>query len=98
MIITDYRVKSVLRTYAKQLQRAKLQKKNPGVPSSSSEKVTISEEAKKQLIFMGLSKQALNKVPKDNEKSVDDKTGEEKTENLEKDQEQPDGEMKTQGA
>ncbi len=75
MIITDYRVKSVLRTYAKQLQRAKLQKKSPANISPSKERVTISEEAKKQLIFMGLSKQALEKLQNTEETNLYDQSG-----------------------
>ncbi len=74
MIITDYRVKSVLRTYAKQLQRAKLQKKSPINTSPSKERVTISEEAKKQLIFMGLSKQALEKLQNSEEVNSHEQT------------------------
>lgn len=61
MIITDYRVQSVLRTYSKQLQRSKL----PDRPSSeserkpSAEKVTISDEARRRLVMERMTSQVL---------------------------------------
>ena len=53
MVITDYRIQSVLRTYTKQLQRSKLDEKI--VPDSAGaqpveEKVTISPEAKRKMM------------------------------------------------
>ncbi|MGV8075274.1 MAG: DVU0524 family FlgM-associated protein [Syntrophobacteraceae bacterium] len=67
MVITDYRVQSVLRTYSKQLQRSKLDRKlseeDVKVPQ---EKVTISEEARRRLIMDRVASQAFEQAyPKD---------------------------------
>ncbi len=65
MIITDYRVKSVLRTYTRQLQKTKLsQFDRIGGESLSAgpERVTISEEAKRRFVMEQLAKQALDKA------------------------------------
>ncbi|MEJ5300626.1 MAG: DVU0524 family FlgM-associated protein [Thermodesulforhabdaceae bacterium] len=68
MIITDNRVKSVLRTYTKQLQKAKLPSENllkgegTGATSLGTEKVVISEEARQKLLREQFAKQALNRL------------------------------------
>ncbi|SFM90529.1 DVU0524 family FlgM-associated protein [Thermodesulforhabdus norvegica] len=63
MIITDHRVKSVLRTYANQLRQSKLpREKSSGSVVPSGEKITISEEAKKRLVFDRLTKHALEQA------------------------------------
>ena len=58
MVITDYRVQSVLRTYTRQLQRSKLAGK-PGLESSESkaraEKVSISDEGRRRLVMEQLA-------------------------------------------
>ncbi|MGD9506510.1 MAG: DVU0524 family FlgM-associated protein [Syntrophobacteraceae bacterium] len=60
MVITDYRVQSVLRTYGKQLQRSRFANKlNAGSSQeSNSEKLSISEEAKRRLIMDRVASQA----------------------------------------
>jgi len=63
MVITDYHVENVLRTYSRQLQRSKLV--NQTVPEDRplpSEKVTISEEAKQRLLMDRVKSQALEHV------------------------------------
>jgi hypothetical protein len=67
MVITDYRVQSVLRTYTRQLQRSKLSDQladdeDRKVPA---EKVTISDEAKHRLVMERMTSQVLgNAYPK----------------------------------
>ena len=72
MIITDYRVQSVLRTYTRQLQRSKLAGKagrNAG-GESSVEKVSISDEGKRRLMMDRLTTQVLEKMyPKQEEEA-----------------------------
>lgn len=71
MIITDYRVKTVLRTYAKQLHKAKLARvdlQRESVPST--ERVTISEEAKRRLVIDRLSQKALESTQTCNDEEV----------------------------
>ncbi len=64
MVITDYRVQSVLRTYCKQLQRSK----RPGSRSESEdgtspqERVTISDEARRRMIMDRVATQALEQA------------------------------------
>ncbi len=64
MVITDYRVQSVLRTYTRQLQRSKLTGKggweSGGEPSA--EKVSISDEGKRRLMMDRLTSQVLEKM------------------------------------
>jgi hypothetical protein len=74
MIITDYRVQSVLRTYSKQLQRSKLpDKPSEGERKPSAEKVTISEEARRRLIMERMTSQVLgNAYPKKDGGTGDD--------------------------
>jgi hypothetical protein len=77
MVISDYRVQSVLRTYGKQLQRSKLANKLGAGDSKSpaTETVTISEEAKRRLIMERVtsqaSEQAMNRQEElDNESDI----------------------------
>ncbi|MGQ9485436.1 MAG: DVU0524 family FlgM-associated protein [Desulfosoma sp.] len=64
MVITDYHVQSVLRTYTRQLQKSRLAavfgggERTEGVPE---EKVTISEEARRRLIRDRVTNQVLEK-------------------------------------
>ncbi len=71
MIITDYRVQSVLRTYTKQLQRSRLARKLDAEDSSApNEKVTISEEARRHMIMERVAEQAREQAcPKQDENS-----------------------------
>jgi hypothetical protein len=63
MVITDYHVENVLRTYSRQLQRSKLMNQTPGEDRPlPSEKVTISEEAKQRLLMDRVKSQALEHV------------------------------------
>jgi hypothetical protein len=83
MIITDYRVKSVLRTYTKQLQRSKLPSdillnNGEGNTSISGEKVVISEEARQRFLREQLARQALSKL--EQEKNLNEDKESEKTE------------------
>lgn len=64
MVITDYRVQSVLRTYCKQLQRSKLPSsrcecEDGKVPQ---EKVTISDEARRRMIMDRVATQAFEQA------------------------------------
>lgn len=59
MEITDYRVQSVLRTYSKELQRTRLTRKlDSGDAKASTEKVAISEEARRRMIMERVASQA----------------------------------------
>jgi hypothetical protein len=83
MIITDYRVKSVLRTYTKQLQRSKLPSdilpKTEGESAHlGTEKVVISEEARQRFLREQLVRQALSKL--EQEKNLNEDKESEKTE------------------
>lgn len=64
MVITDYRVQSVLRTYTRQLQRSKLAKteKTTGDSKSSVEKVSISDEGKRRVMMERLTSQVLEQM------------------------------------
>lgn len=64
MIITDYRVQSVLRTYTRQLQRSKLANKGgrESGGEQSAEKVSISAEGKRRLMMDRLTSQVLDKI------------------------------------
>jgi hypothetical protein len=65
MVITDYRVQSVLRTYTRQLQRSKLLTTaggDSGSPDSSSAKVSISSEAQRRLMMGRMTSQVLEKI------------------------------------
>ena len=70
MVITDYRVQSVLRTYTRQLQRSKLSEKigRDSDGDSRAAKVSISEEGKRRLMMDRLTTQVLgNMYPKQDE-------------------------------
>lgn len=64
MVVTDYHVQSVLRTYTRQLQKSRLaavfggRERTEGAPE---EKVTISEEARRRLIRDRVTNQVLEK-------------------------------------
>ena len=65
MVITDYRVQSVLRTYSRQLQRSKFSAKSgreTGGGDSSAEKVSISGEGKRMLMMDRMTSQVLEKM------------------------------------
>jgi hypothetical protein len=64
MVITDFRVQSVLRTYTRQLQRSKLAKvdKESGDSKQSVEKVSISDEGKRRLMMERLTSQVLEQM------------------------------------
>ena len=52
MVITDYKVQSVLRTYSRQLQKSKLARKlELGDTKHAEEVVSISEEARRRMIM-----------------------------------------------
>ncbi len=70
MVITDFRVQSVLRTYTRQLQRSKLSAKagRDSGGESNHEKVSISDEGKRMLMMDRLTSQVLEKMyPKQDE-------------------------------
>ncbi len=81
MIITDYRVQSILRTYTRQLQRSKLAEKlNPesGDSRSSVEKVSISDEARRRMMMERLTSRVFEKVYSNNDigaESAESETG-----------------------
>ncbi|NTW34928.1 MAG: hypothetical protein HGB17_02130 [Syntrophobacteraceae bacterium] len=63
MVITDYRVQSVLRTYSRQLQKSKLARKlEIGDSRQPEEKVTISEEARRRMIMDRVATQAFEQA------------------------------------
>ncbi len=65
MVITDYRVQSVLRTYTRELQRSKLSANasSDAVSAGSSvEQVTISSEGKRVFMMDRMSSQVLEKM------------------------------------
>lgn len=65
MVITDYRVQSVLRTYSRELQRSRLVEKSPrqtGGAEPNTEKVSISGEGKRTLMMDRLTNQVLEKM------------------------------------
>jgi hypothetical protein len=65
MVITDYRVQSVLRTYTRQLQRSKLLAtggRDSGGADSGTEKVSISGEGKRRLMMDRMTSQVLEKI------------------------------------
>lgn len=65
MVITDYRVQSVLRTYSRQLQRSKLSEKfaeEKTAAPAAGEKVSISDEARRKLIMERLATQVFEKA------------------------------------
>jgi hypothetical protein len=63
MVITAQHVENVLRTYSRQLQRSRLVNQGIGEDRPmSSERVTISEEAKQRLLMDRIKYQALEQV------------------------------------
>ncbi|MHC1745232.1 MAG: DVU0524 family FlgM-associated protein [Syntrophobacteraceae bacterium] len=64
MVITDYRVQSVLRTYCKQLQRSKLSNRRLETEDGKipQEKVTISDEARRRMIMDKVTTQAFEQA------------------------------------
>ncbi len=65
MVITNYRVQSVLRTYTQQLQRSKLLAtggRDTSGADSSGETVSISGEGKRRLMMDRLTSQVLDKM------------------------------------
>ena len=65
MVITNYRVQSVLRTYTRQLQRSNLTAKadrETGSGDSGREKVSISGEGKNRLMMDRVTSQVLEKM------------------------------------
>lgn len=74
MVITDYRVQSVLRAYTRELQRAKLSP-NSGSDSTDNaneEKVSISGEGKRKFMMERMTNQVLEKMyPKQDETDPD---------------------------
>jgi hypothetical protein len=79
MVITNYRVQSVLRTYTRQLQRSNLTAKADR-EAGSGEKVSISGEGKNRLMMDRVTSQVLEKMcpkqddsgPAGNKSVVDD--------------------------
>ena len=71
MIITDYHIQSVLRTYTKQLQRSKLAGSSSNCDHSMLvEKVSISEEAKQRLLLESVKSQAMGQTPANEDESA----------------------------
>ena len=72
MLITDYHVQSVLRTYSRQLQRAKLpMQSGSGESPMPAVKVSISEEAQQRLLMERIKSQALEQVQQQQEEQVE---------------------------
>lgn len=102
MIITDYHVKKVLRTYARQLQKSKLPSEqlsktdgNETSPLAAGERVVISEEARRRLVMEQLSKHAVSRIEREK-----DLNGEEKNEKVTVEESVSDGQIgdrKTEG-
>ncbi len=64
MVVTDYHVQSVLRTYTRQLQKSRLATVLGGgdrPERSADDKVSISEEARRRLIRDRVTSQVLEK-------------------------------------
>ncbi len=64
MVVTDYHVQSVLRTYTRQLQKTRLGAVLGGeerTERSADDKVSISEEARRRLIRDRVTSQVLEK-------------------------------------
>ncbi|MFZ2448134.1 MAG: DVU0524 family FlgM-associated protein [Syntrophobacteraceae bacterium] len=64
MVITDYRVQSILRTYTRQLQRSRAGKVSPesGDQKPTVEKVSISDEGRRRSMMERLSNQVFEKM------------------------------------
>ena len=84
MVITNYQVQSVLRTYTRELQRSKLSDevdRRSENDNTSEEKVTISSEGQRRYMMDRMTSQVLEKMyqkqendvrPARNESTVDD--------------------------
>jgi hypothetical protein len=71
MIITDYHIQSVLRTYTKQLQRSRLAGSSGDRDRSMpTEKVSISDEGKQRLLMERIKSQAMDQTPQNNDESA----------------------------
>jgi hypothetical protein len=71
MIITDYHIQSVLRTYTRQLQRSRLPSQSTDKDGSTPiEKVSISEEARQQLLMERIKFQAMGQAPQNKDEAV----------------------------
>jgi len=73
MVITDYRVQSVLRTYTRQLQRSKLLAtggRDTGGADTGAEKVSISGEGKRRLMMDRMTSQVFGKIGPKQDDSV----------------------------
>ncbi len=81
MVITDYRVQSILRTYTRQLQRSKLAerlKPESGDSRPSAEKVSISDEARRRMMMERLTSRVFEQMYSSNEngaESAESETG-----------------------
>ena len=65
MVITNYRVQSVLRTYSRELQRSKLAadaNSESGSEDSCAEKVSISSEGQRRYLMDRMTSQVLEKM------------------------------------
>ncbi len=84
MVITDYRVQSVLRTYTRQLQRSKFAGKvgRKADGESSAEKVSISDEGKRRLMMDRLTTQVFEKMYSKQEEETGTPGRETETENV----------------
>ena len=84
MVITDYRVQSVLRTYTRQLQRSKIAGKvgRKADGESSVEKVSISDEGKRRLMMDRLTTQVLEKMYSKQKEETGTSDKESQTENV----------------
>lgn len=58
MVITDYRVQNVLRTYSRQLQKSKLAGQLEQDRPNQTEKLSISQEARQRLLLDRIKSQA----------------------------------------
>ncbi len=80
MVITDYRVRSILRTYTRQLQRGKVSSRLVGRDSedrkSEAEKVSISDEGRRRMMMERLTNNALEQMyPKEDDGPGTDSIG-----------------------
>jgi uncharacterized protein (DUF1786 family) len=65
MVITDYRIRSVLRTHSRQLQRSRFSDELEGLSNGQkapAERVTISEDARHHFIMERMTSQVLEKA------------------------------------
>ncbi len=65
MVITDYRVRSVLRTYSRQLQRSRFSDELEALSkgqAAPAERVTISEDARHHFVMERMTSQVMEKA------------------------------------